>query len=98
MESIGPLVDSVIPRLLAQSPMTPEKVNFAWRVAVGAAIDHVTRARLAGVTLLVDGDPHWLREVDRSRDLILGRLQRLLGADNVRGIKCIEGAKGREGS
>jgi len=88
MEPVGPLVDSVIPRLLAQSPMTPEKVNFAWRLAVGAAIDRVTRARLAGVTLIVEGDPHWLREVDRSSDLILSRLQRLLGADAVRGIKC----------
>jgi len=29
-----------------------------------------------------------LREVDRSQDLILRRLQRLLGAGVVRGIKC----------
>jgi hypothetical protein len=48
----------------------------------------VTRARLAGVTLIVDGEPQWLREVDRSQDLILRRLQRLLGAGVVRGIKC----------
>jgi len=88
MEPLGPLVDSVIPRLIAQSPMTPEKVSFAWRMAVGPTIDRVTRARLAGVTLLVDGDAQWLREVDRSRDLILSRVQRLLGAGVVRGIKC----------
>ncbi len=88
MEPLGSRVDSVIPRQLAQSPMTPENVNFAWRMAVGVAIDRVTRARLAGVTLIVDGDPQWLREVDRSHDLILRRLQRLLGADVVRGIKC----------
>ena len=88
MEPLGALVDSVIPRLLAQSPLTPEKVNFAWRMAVGPAIDRVTRARLAGVTLLVDGDAQWLREVDRSRELILSRVQRLLGAGVVRGIKC----------
>jgi hypothetical protein len=91
VEPLGPLVDSVIPRLLAQAPMTPEKVNFAWRVAVGAAIDHVTRARLAGVTLIVDGEPQWLREVDRSQDLILRRLQRLLGAETVRFLKTGSG-------
>jgi hypothetical protein len=91
VEPLGPLVDSVIPRLLAQAPMTPEKVNFAWRVAVGAAINHVTRARLAGVTLIVDGEPQWLREVDRSQDLILRRLQRLLGAETVRFLKTGSG-------
>jgi hypothetical protein len=90
MEPVGPLAYSVIPRLLASSPMTPEKVNLAWRVAVGAAIDRVTRARLTGVTLIVEGEAPWLREVDRSSDLILARLQRLLGPDAVRGIKCNE--------
>jgi hypothetical protein len=88
MEPVGPLVERVVPRLLAGVPTTPQKVNFAWRLAVGQAIDRVTRVRLSGVTLLVEGDAQWLREVDRSRDLILGRLQRLLGADAVRGIKC----------
>jgi hypothetical protein len=57
-------------------------------MAVGVAIDRVTSARLAGVTLIIDGEPQWLREVDRSQDLILRRLQRLLGAGVVRGIKC----------
>src|SRR5262245_55386464 len=98
MEPVGPLVDAVIPRLLAHTPMTAEKVKFAWRMAVGAAIDRVTSARLSGVTLLVEGDAQWLREVDRSSDLILGRLQRLLGPNAVRGIKCVGGSKGLEGS
>ena len=88
MDPIGPLVDAVVPRLLAGVPLTPEKVNFAWRLAVGPAIDRVTDARLAGVTLLVSGEAQWLREVDRSRDLILTRVQRLLGAETVRVIKC----------
>jgi hypothetical protein len=88
MEPVGPLVDTVIPRLLASAPLTPEKVNFAWRVAVGPAIDRVTSARLAGVTLVVTGDAQWLREVERSRDLILTRVQRLLGAETVRKLSC----------
>lgn len=88
MEPIGPLVDAVIPRLLASAPLTREKVNFAWRVAVGPAIDRVTTARLAGVTLVVAGDAQWLREVERSRDLILTRVQRLLGAEVVRKLSC----------
>ena len=88
MEPFRPFDDGVIPRLIENAPLTPEKVSFAWRMAVGGSIDRVTRARLAGATLVVEGEPQWLREVDRSGDLILRRLQRLLGADTVRGIKC----------
>ena len=88
MEGIGPLIDSVVPALLARAPLTPEKVAFAWRAAVGPAIDRATAVRLEDRTLVVQGDDRWLREVDRSRDLVLARLKRLLGPTVVSALSC----------
>jgi Dna[CI] antecedent, DciA len=88
MDPLGPLADAVVPRLIANAPLTPEKVGFAWRTAVGPGIDRATRVRLAGSVLRVTGEPQWLREVERSQGLIVTRLQRLLGSDVVRRIAC----------
>lgn len=88
MEPLGPLVDMVLPALVAKAPLTPEKVSFAWRVSVGPAIDHVTQVRLAGATLVVTGDTEWLREIERSRALILRRVQRVLGPGVVAKLTC----------
>jgi Dna[CI] antecedent, DciA len=88
MDPLGSLADAVVPRLIASAPLTPEKVGFAWRTAVGPAIDRATRVRLAGTVLVVTGEPQWLREVERSQGLIVGRLQRLLGASVVRKVAC----------
>jgi hypothetical protein len=88
MEPLGSLLHVVVPALVAKAPLTPEKVQFAWRVSVGSAIDRATRARLAGATLVVSGETQWLREVERSRDLILRRLQRILGPGVVGALDC----------
>jgi hypothetical protein len=77
-----------IPALLARQPLTPAKVEFAWRMAVGAAIARVTAVEHDGTTLRVrTGDPRWSRELDLSRPLILDRLESLLGAGVVREIR-----------
>jgi ABC-2 type transport system permease protein len=39
--------------VLRLAPLTPEKVAFAWRTAVGAAVDRVTSVELRGSTLAV---------------------------------------------
>ena len=57
-------------------------------MAVGPALDRATRVRLAGQALVVEGDARWLREVARSRDLVLSRLKRLLGPGVVVSISC----------
>lgn len=88
MDSSGSLADRVLPVLLRKQPLTPEKVQFAWRLSVGAAIDRATRVRLAGATLLVHGEPQWLKEIERSQSLILRRLQRVLGESVVRTMSC----------
>ena len=39
--------------VLRRAPLTPEKVAFAWRTAVGAAVDRATGVELRGSTLVV---------------------------------------------
>jgi hypothetical protein len=73
--------------VLRKAPLTPEKVAFAWRTAVGPAVDRVTTIELRGAVLHVQAkDAAWQREVERSAALIRARLEMLLGAAVVRGI------------
>jgi hypothetical protein len=88
MDSLGSLADSVLPALLARAPLTPEKVDFAWRVAVGPAIQRATSVTLNGRTLVVSTEAVWAREIERSVGEILRRLQRLLGAGAVGAVEC----------
>jgi hypothetical protein len=85
-------VHSLVPDLLAdvlrRQPLSPAKVTFAWRTAVGPAVDRATRVSLGehGVLEVVASDGHWKREVQRSTGLVLARLVRLLGEGVVRRI------------
>jgi predicted nucleic acid-binding Zn ribbon protein len=67
------------------APLSPEKVLFAWRAAVGPAISRVTRVALAahGVLEAVVDDDRFGDELERSAPLVLLRLQEMLGADAV---------------
>jgi predicted nucleic acid-binding Zn ribbon protein len=84
--------DRVIPAALAQAirkaPLCPEKVEFAWRTAVGAAMDRVTHVRLdaSGVLHVTTPDANWAREVKRSSRIIVSRMSALLGDDVIRKI------------
>jgi hypothetical protein len=85
-----PLIHAVpgaLAMLLRDAPLSPGKVAFAWRAAVGPALERVTSARLEGRTLIVEAaTAQWGREVSRSVHVILPRLQTLLGAGAVTGI------------
>jgi predicted nucleic acid-binding Zn ribbon protein len=82
----------VLPGVLAaairQAPLTPEKVQFAWRQAVGPVVERSTTIRLDddGVLRVTAADQHWAREVERSSRLILQRLESLLGQNVVRWV------------
>lgn len=72
---------------LRKAPLTPEKVTFAWRQAVGAAVDRVSQVSWVDGTLTVRvRDAAWTAEIDRARPAIQSRLERLLGAGTVRRI------------
>lgn len=73
--------------VLRKAPLTPDKVAFAWRTAVGRPVDRVTTVELKGRVLHVRAkDPAWRREIERSAGLIRTRLAMLLGDDVVRGL------------
>jgi hypothetical protein len=87
MHGLGTLPALVLPALLARAPLTQEKVTFVWGLAVGAAIARATTASLADTVLTIrTSDPAWEREVERSRALILARVQQLLGPALVRSL------------
>ena len=74
--------------ILRRAPLTPEKVAFSWRTAVGPAVDKVTTVELRdGVLYVRAKDAAWQREVERSAALIRSRLDRLLGDRVVRRIE-----------
>jgi predicted nucleic acid-binding Zn ribbon protein len=83
------LIPTVLAEVIRKAPLCPEKVEFAWRAAVGAAMDRVTAVHLddAGVLHVKAADAHWAREVKRSSRLIVQRLQGLLGAGVVKKLR-----------
>jgi hypothetical protein len=85
-------VNRVMPDALAavlrRAPLTPEKVAFSWRTAVGPAVDNVTAVELHNGVLYVRArDAAWQREIERSATLIRSRLEALLGERVVRYIE-----------
>jgi len=84
MRPLSSAVPGAIAALLRGAPLSPGKVTFAWRAAVGPALERETSVRLEGTTLIVDAATRqWAQEVRRSSSIIMGRLQALLGVETV---------------
>lgn len=83
----------VLPTALAQAvrlaPLTPEKIDFAWRAAGGAPIARVTAVALGdgGVLTVKSADAHWAKEVHRLRHALVRSLETWLGAGVVTTIE-----------
>ena len=76
--------------VLRKAPLTPEKIAFAWRTAVGPSVDRVTSVELEGSTLRIHAkDAQWRREIEHSAALIRARLNALLGPGVVRGLDVV---------
>ena len=87
MIPVNQVMPDALAAVLRKAPLTRDKVAFAWRTAVGTAIDRVTTVELKGRVLHVRAkDAPWQREVERSASLIRSRLGALLGDDVVRGL------------
>ena len=82
------VMPAVVAEVVRKAPLTDEKVTFAWRLAVGPAVDRATRVRLdAHGTLHVTADaPAWLDGVRQSVGLIRSRLAHYLGESAVKRI------------
>ena len=88
MRSLQQTMPGVLSEILRAAPLSDGKVSFAWRAAVGPALERVTAVKLEGRVLLVDTQsPQWSREIMRSSSVILRRLQAFLGPDIVEKIE-----------
>jgi hypothetical protein len=80
-------VPEALAALLRKAPLTDEKVSFAWRTAVGPAVEKATAVSLLRGRLVVRArDDAWRREVERSSGIIRARLDVLLGDGVVKTI------------
>jgi hypothetical protein len=67
MRPLASAIPGALAALLRDAPLSPGKVSFAWRAAVGAALERETAVRLIDGTLVVDAASRlWAREVTRS--------------------------------
>ena len=83
---------NVVAELIRKSPLSPEKVQFAWSAAVGSSVDRASSVMLEdGVLHVRVRDAAWRREIIRSARLIRGRLDSFLGPDVVRTLKITIG-------
>jgi predicted nucleic acid-binding Zn ribbon protein len=88
MRALGQIIPSALVRLLQAAPVSQGKVEFAWSMAVGNALQRATNVRLDGNRLMVDAaSTEWVREITRARPIILQRLQAYLGEKTVAAIE-----------
>ena len=81
------VIHDVLTSVVRKAPLTPEKVAFAWRMAVGARVDSATKVELREGTLrVVAREAGWRQEIERSAGMIRSRMAALLGPDVVRFI------------
>jgi Dna[CI] antecedent DciA-like protein len=82
------VMPQVVAEVIRKAPLTDEKVAFAWRLAVGPAVDKSTTVRLgADGTLYVSAESKaWVDSIRASVGLIRSRLAHFLGDDAVKRI------------
>jgi hypothetical protein len=91
MRPLSSAVPGALAALLREAPLSPGKVTFAWRAAVGQAVERETAVRLEGTTLVVDAATRqWAHEVRRASGTILRRMHALLGPDVVKDLSVRE--------
>ena len=91
MKPIQPIMSDVVVKLVRPAPLSAEKVLFAWRTAVGAALARVTVVRLRsdGCLLVRLQDERWRPELERAGPLVRERLTAFLGPDVLRDVKLV---------
>ena len=87
MQAFQSFAPAVLAELIRRQPASAERTTFAWSVAVGPALARVTSVEIRNHNLIVSArDVQWARELERSRETILLRVQHLLGKDTVKGM------------
>ena len=89
MRPLAQAVPGAVAELLRGAPLSDGKVAFAWKVAVGPAMERATAVKLDGTSSSSRStSAQWAREVKRSSGVILSRLERAARRrDTVSAIK-----------
>ena len=85
MDALQTILPRALAELLRHGPLSQGKLELAWRTAVGDGLSRVTTVRLQpdGVVDVLPADARWHRELKRSSNMILARLNSLLGPNAV---------------
>lgn len=86
MEPIQSFSTRTIAEIIRRQPASNGKTRFAWQLVVGPALARATTVELDAGVLRVRCDERWARELVRAQDVILQRLQQLLGAQALERI------------
>jgi predicted nucleic acid-binding Zn ribbon protein len=88
MLPIQQLSSGVLAEIVRKQPSSPARTSFAWQLVVGPALARTTTATLAdGVLTVHASDPRWCQEITRAREVVLTRLQHLLGAETLKSLR-----------
>jgi hypothetical protein len=89
MDHLQEFAPAALTELLRGMPYSPGKLQFAWKAAVGAAVDRATSVTLdeKGRLLVVVSGPLWRKELVRSLPIIRQRLTVLLGDKVIKRIQ-----------
>ena len=84
MIPIQNLSTGVLAEIIRRQPASYGKTRFVWQLAVGPALARVSTVELDnGVLRVRCADPRWARELARAREVVLTRVQQLLGPGAV---------------
>jgi hypothetical protein len=73
---------TVLADVIRRQPPSRARTAFAWSVVAGPAMARATSVDLRGHILYVTAkDTRWAREIHRAHDVVLARLQALLGSE-----------------
>ncbi len=88
MERLDQAAMRALRSLLANQPVTAEKIGFAWTIAAGATLARNARVTWdgSGALRLTAASEEWRRAIVRAKPVIAERLGLLLGAGIVRTI------------
>ena len=83
------VMPSVVAEVIRKAPLTEEKIAFAWRLAVGPAVNKSTAVRLAddGTLYVKAESAAWADSIRASIGLIRSRLAHYLGDEAVKRIQ-----------
>lgn len=80
MQPLKEAMPRALVEIVRRQPISPGKVEFAWSMAVGPAVQRNTAVRLENGLLMVDAkSAQWADEVRRSARVIIARLHAMLG-------------------